>query len=167
MFNLSRASYEKEWGKNYEKPGCGTRILAFFIRLIPKIGPLRMLSLRMPTPETEQMFEASFNSAFQEFQRSLRNLKEKKIDLPNRNLDTGGAVARGTYFMLEGAYSRLLNQLYSSKFEHVTPPLRADIIEHFAGWSPGARIRRDKLDKTGVDWSQVTQQLQSLTDLPR
>src|SRR5215469_16741288 len=35
---LSRTQYEREWGKNYYRPGLGSRILAFIVRLIPKFG---------------------------------------------------------------------------------------------------------------------------------
>ncbi len=166
LLNLSRSSYEKEWGKDYKKPGCRIKILAFFIRLVPKVGPLRVLSLRTPTPETERMFEASFNAALQEYQRYLRSEKEGTLSLPNRNLDTGGVAAPGTYFMQEGAYALLLNQLFSQKFDQVSPLLRADILAHFNGLSNLSGIRRDKLDKTKVDWSNVTQQLQALRDSP-
>src|SRR5947207_13413303 len=39
LYHLSRAKYEKEWGKGYRRPGFGTRVLAFFLRIIPKVGP--------------------------------------------------------------------------------------------------------------------------------
>src|SRR5271165_3135900 len=55
-YNLSRASFEKEWGRKYEKPGFGARLLAFLFRIIPKIGPFRALAFRPLTPQTERMF---------------------------------------------------------------------------------------------------------------
>jgi hypothetical protein len=61
LYNLSRASYEKRWGADYRKPGPGEKLLAFLFRLIPKIGPLKILAFRTPTPETERLFEASFD----------------------------------------------------------------------------------------------------------
>lgn len=166
LYNLSRASYESEWGKDYQKPGCGTKILAFVIRLLPKIGPLRVLSLRTPTPEAEQMFQASFNAALQHYQDLLRSLREGKVSLPNRNLDTGGVTARGTYFMSDGAYARLLDQLVLQEFEQISPELRTDILAHFADAPSKSPIKRDRLDKTKVDWSRIPQQLQMLRDHP-
>ena len=44
MYNLSRAQYEKEWGKDYRKPGFYTKALGFVVRWIPKIGPLKALA---------------------------------------------------------------------------------------------------------------------------
>ena len=63
LYNLSRASYQKSWGKNYQPPTFCERFLAFLVRVLPKIGPLRVLELRTPTPEAERMFEASFNAS--------------------------------------------------------------------------------------------------------
>ena len=48
LYYLSRKNYEKEWGKGYRKPGCGTRILAFFLRLMPKVGPFSALAFKIP-----------------------------------------------------------------------------------------------------------------------
>jgi hypothetical protein len=39
LYHLSRGNYEKEWGKGYRRPGLGSRILAFLLRKIPKVGP--------------------------------------------------------------------------------------------------------------------------------
>jgi Zinc dependent phospholipase C len=38
LYRLSRSDYEKEWGKDYVKPGLGTRILSTLLRYMPKIG---------------------------------------------------------------------------------------------------------------------------------
>ena len=51
LYNLSRASYAKYWDGKYKEPGFGMRLLAFIVRWIPKVGPLRALSFRTPTPE--------------------------------------------------------------------------------------------------------------------
>src|SRR5271157_3626927 len=39
LYRLSRSEYEKEWGKDYAKPGFGTRILSTLLRYMPRIGP--------------------------------------------------------------------------------------------------------------------------------
>ena len=67
LYNLSRASYEKQWGKNYQRPTFGEKFLAFLYKLIPKFGPLRVLQFRTPTPQTEKMFEESFNATLDRY----------------------------------------------------------------------------------------------------
>ena len=69
LFNLSRSSYEKKWGRSYQQPTFGEEFLAFLARLVPKVGPLRVLELKTPTPETEKMFEASFNAALARYKK--------------------------------------------------------------------------------------------------
>jgi Zinc dependent phospholipase C len=50
LYRLSRSGYEKEWGKDYVKPGVGTRILSTLLRYFPKIGPFKGLALP-PQPQ--------------------------------------------------------------------------------------------------------------------
>ncbi len=45
LYRLSRTSYEKEWGKDYVKPGIGTRILSTLLRYMPRIGPVQRSGL--------------------------------------------------------------------------------------------------------------------------
>jgi hypothetical protein len=49
LYNLSRAEYEKQWGTGYRKPGFGTRVLALFLRIIPKVGPAKALAFKIPS----------------------------------------------------------------------------------------------------------------------
>ncbi len=162
LYNISQASYEKEWGKDYEKPGVGSKIIAFLLRPIPKVGPLRFMALNTPTPQTEQMFESSFNAALEDYKRSLQTLHSGDLILPNKNLDTSKVTIPGTSFMQDGAYAHLLHELASRKFKQVSPELRADILSYFSGRSHLSRIKRDKLDKSKVDWAKVPQELHAL-----
>src|SRR5215469_6845431 len=50
LYNISRAEYEKQWGTQYRTPGFGSRVLAIVVRVLPKVGPLRALAFKMPTP---------------------------------------------------------------------------------------------------------------------
>src|SRR5664279_4145440 len=75
-YNLSRASFEKEWGKDYRPPSTGEKSLALFIRLLPKIGPLKILTFRTPTPEAERLFEQSFNATIDRYRLLLSKAEE-------------------------------------------------------------------------------------------
>src|SRR6202023_449146 len=44
LYRLSRSEYERDWGKDYVKPGFGTRVLAGVFRYMPKIGPFKALA---------------------------------------------------------------------------------------------------------------------------
>ena len=96
LYHLSRASYEKNWKDKYQQPGFGTKVLAFFIPIVPKIGPFRTLSFRTPTPETEKMFEASFNETIVNYGKLLEQQKtEGRVQLLNDNFDTGSVTGPG------------------------------------------------------------------------
>src|ERR1700682_4574846 len=41
LYNIKRASYEKEWGPAYERPGFGARFFAFLLLIMPRIGPFK------------------------------------------------------------------------------------------------------------------------------
>src|SRR5947207_2501778 len=88
-YNLSRASYEKEWSGQYQKPGIGSRILAFIFKLLPKVGPLRTLSFKMPTPQGETMFMKSFNNTLAQVRSLAPAAGEGGVRLDNTNFDIG------------------------------------------------------------------------------
>ncbi len=45
LYNISRASYEKEWGTTYHRPGFRTRLIAWVMEVIPKSGPFKSLAI--------------------------------------------------------------------------------------------------------------------------
>src|SRR6204780_5875179 len=79
LYNLSRASYQKNWGNTYQAPTFQEKFLAFLTRIVPKIGALRVLQLRTPTPETERMFEASFNATLDRYRGHLSDLDAGRV----------------------------------------------------------------------------------------
>ena len=46
LYHISRSSYEKNWGRKYQKPGFKVELLAFFFRLVPKIGPFSVFRVQ-------------------------------------------------------------------------------------------------------------------------
>ncbi|HEY2231863.1 MAG TPA: zinc dependent phospholipase C family protein [Candidatus Angelobacter sp.] len=132
LYNLSRASYEKNWGKNYQKPTVFERFLAFLYRLLPKFGPLRVLQFRTPTPQTEHLFEASFNAAFDNYKALLAQTNSGAPNVPDKNLDTDRDIAPGTYFMNDNVHARLLEKLAQQNFMGVTPELRTSLLQFFS-----------------------------------
>jgi hypothetical protein len=51
-YYLSRADYQREWGKGYRKPGFGARLLAVILKVVPKVGPFKALDFKIPTQRT-------------------------------------------------------------------------------------------------------------------
>jgi len=130
LYNLRRSNFEKEWGKDYKKPSPGERFLAFLYLLMPKWGPLKVLQFRTPTPETERLFEASFNETLDRYSELLRDQRNGKVSLPNDNFDGGADTGPGKYKLNDTAHAELLDRLADQKFAHVTAAL-ASQLEHF------------------------------------
>ena len=157
LFNLSRANYEREWGKDYRKPSPGERFLAFLYKLIPKFGPLKILQFRTPTPQSEQMFEASFNATLDHYRELLTNLRENQLDLPNNNFDVGDHTSPGKYRLNDEAHAELLDKLAENKFAGATSEVRAELLHFFA--EPDAPYATKRNAKA---WTKVQTQLQQL-----
>jgi Zinc dependent phospholipase C len=157
LYNMSRASYRKSWGKNYEAPGTGTRVLAFMIRIVPKVGPLKALSLRMPTAQTEAMFMDSFNKALDQYQHLLEDQRAGHLDLRNRNFDTGAPTKPGAYFMADRAYARLVDDLAKDHFKILSFDVKSDILAYYK--DPSAPIITKKDTKA---WGKLNLELDQL-----
>jgi len=157
LYNLSRSSYESNWGKEYQRPSFWDRFLAFLYQLLPKVGPLRVLQLRTPTPETERMFQASFNTTMDRYRDLLKEEGEGRLKLPNNNFDVGEFTGPGKYFMNDDAHAELLGTLAAQDFADMSPDLRAELLDFFADPNtPYATKRKPK------EWSKVEAELQRL-----
>ena len=157
LYNLSRASYEKNWGKDYRGPTVGDKILAFLFRLIPKIGPLKALALRAPTPQTEQMFERSFNATLVHYREFLSAYDQGKLELVNDNFDVGAVTVPGQYRLADNAYAALLDRLSRENFAGMSAELRSDLLQFYR--DPAAPYATKKNRKS---WERVQDEIQRL-----
>lgn len=132
VFTLSRQQYEAQYGTHYKKPGLVARVLAFFYRLLPKIGPLRPLSFRAPTPEAEKLFVESLKDTRDRYRTSLTAVGAGRLDLRNTDFDTGRPSGHGEYELADETYAELLDRLADRKFEDVPPGLRRNILAFYA-----------------------------------
>ncbi len=160
LYNISRASYEKRWGKRYRQPSSGEKFLAFLFKLVPKVGPLKALALRTPTPETERLFEASFNVSVGHYRRLLREVGEGHLVLTNDNFDVGEVTPPGKYSKADMTYAALLDRLAQSRFSTVPPQLETDILQYFSDPTAPYAVR-----KNPKEWARVQQELATLRQM--
>jgi hypothetical protein len=97
VLRLPRAAYEHEFGSDYQKPRGIMRLLGVLYKLVPKIGPLRPLAFKVPTPEAERLFLESLDRTRARFRETLIALRGGPLHLANLNLDTGKLAAPGEY----------------------------------------------------------------------
>lgn len=157
LYRLSRADYEKTWGKNYQRPGFGVRLLAVFLRVVPKVGPLKALDFNVPTPKTENLYFASINLTVDKYRALLNNAQSRSIKLPNDDLDSGKATAAGEYTLADDTYAKLLSQLADKKFDATTTALQKNILGFYSDTSAPIDTKRDP-----GKWQKVQDNLEAL-----
>lgn len=159
LYNLSRSSYEKEWGTAYHRPGFRTRLVTWVLRIIPKVGPFKSLAFRAPTPEVEKMFMASFNATVDNYRTLLANVSAGRLEIANENFDVGQPPAAGKYLGADQAYDQLLGKLADRKYAGVTPALRANVLTYYQDRkAPPAPSSK----KTSAEWTKLQGQLDQL-----
>ncbi len=162
LYNLKRANYEKEWGKDYVKPKFSDKVLAFIYKILPKIGPLKVLQFKTPTPETERMFEASFNQTLDQYRKSLNEERESgKPALMNGNFDLGEVSGPGKYRLSDTTHAKLLDRLADQKFAGMMPEIRAELLDYFSASDTPFAMKKDK-----KLWAKVQTELEELKRAP-
>src|SRR5579862_8070614 len=121
LYRLSRSEYEKDWGKDYEKPGFGTRVLSTLLRYMPRIGPFKALAFNNPTPQTEDLYFKSINTTVDQYRVFLEAVRTDTVALPNCDLDSGSLTKAAEYTLTDETYAKLLGQLSERKFDQTSP----------------------------------------------
>jgi hypothetical protein len=139
-YKMKRANYNKEFGKERDKPGVLSHLLAALIKILPKIGPLAPLKFKAPSPEVENLYIRSFDSVQAHFSSALRALPAHKPLLVNRNLDTGTDTKPGEYRLADQTYGGLLLKLSETYLHWENAELKQNIIHYF---SNGAALTKE------------------------
>jgi hypothetical protein len=160
LYRLSRSAYEKEWGKDYTKPGIGTRILSTLLRFMPRIGPFKGLGFKNPTPQTEDLYFKSINLTVDQYRALLHAVGAGSVLLPNCDLDSGQVTKAAEYSLADDTYAKLLGQLSSRKFDGTTPALRTNILDFYSDVSVPIDTKKDP-----NEWTKVLAELDQLKAL--
>jgi Zinc dependent phospholipase C len=162
LYHLSRAGYERQWSRDYRKPGFGARLLAFLLRIVPKVGPFSALAIRTPTPETERMFMASFNDALADYDHLLQAERaDGTVELLNDNFDTGTVTEPGQYPLADQTYGQLLDRLARNQFKDVSPEIRRAVLDYYgSAESKNMAIRKNK-----KEWAKEMAEVEELKAL--
>src|SRR5947208_9017311 len=164
LYRLSRSDYEKEWGKDYGKPGLGTRILSTLLRYMPKIGPFKGLAFNNPTPQTEDLYFKSINSTIEQYRAFLEQVRNNNLVLANCDLDSGQATKAAEYSLTDESYAKLLAELSERKFNRTSPELRDNILQLYSDLSVPIETEKDVVRWQGALTS--LDQLQLFTRAP-
>ncbi len=160
---VSRTNYDRHWSGTFKGPGIRAHLLAVLVFIVPKVGPLSDLAIKIPKTETEERYLTSVNHAvdiYRDLLTRLRNGTGTPLSLANLDLDTGEISKPGTYPLTDKTYARLLDRLTSRPERTIPPRLKQNVIAYYS--DPDAPITTKKDKKA---WNRVTAELQQLNEM--
>ncbi len=157
LYNLKRSEYEKEWGRKYQRPGFGAKLLAAIFKIVPKVGPFRTIAIKMPYPNTETRYLKSVNDTLDEYKKYVSDLKRGQLKLENKDFDTGKQTRPGEYRLTDETYAKLLDKLAKARFSAAGDDLKKDILAFYQDPNaPNAtRKHRDQWNRTLLELEQL------------
>lgn len=161
LYNLSRSSYEKNWGATYQRPGVRSRILAAFFHIVPRAGPFKALAFKRLTPEIEKLYMAGFNASIDRYRELLADVGGGRLNLPNDNFDVGEATRASKYTLTDVAYATLLHKL-EGHYVDLPQDLRSDILAFYQDLSLPIATKAHE-----SDWARLQEELSHLEAINR
>ena len=159
---IARTEFQTVWNQYRRKPGVETHLIAALIRILPKVGVLSDLAIKIPTQSTQQLYVTSVNRSVELYGNLLKQLGDgTSVFIPDRDLDTGEKTKPGAYALTDRTYADLLHRLTSGRQRHVGPGLKQDILDFYS--DPNAPIATKK--NKGA-WARVLKDLAALRAMP-
>jgi hypothetical protein len=162
--HIARADFQPVWNRYRHKPGIRTHLLAVFIVVVPKIGALSDLAIKIPTQDTQDLYVKSMNRSIEMYAGLLMQLAAAPNltqPIPNLDLDTGEKSRPGAYALTDKTYARLLHHITTDPQRSIASDLKQDILDFYS--DSNAPIATKKHGKT---WAQVVNDLGVLKKMP-
>jgi hypothetical protein len=146
IYTMHRKKYYHDFASKDERPPFFGNVLSLFIRIAPKIGPLRVLKFKAPGAVAEKLFIQSFDTTIAFYTSDITRLRSGPIVLSYIDFDTGLNTTPGEYKLDDKAYAQLLKKLFNSQFDSVTLSLQQNILSFFSGYKPVINSKREKIE---------------------
>ncbi|HEX4577710.1 MAG TPA: zinc dependent phospholipase C family protein [Edaphobacter sp.] len=155
--DLLQASADNNWEAYRKNPGFRSHLYAGFIFILPKFGTLKMLAIKGPNQQTEDLYIKSVNRSIKALRFVLTHYDRIEYYIPNRDLDTGQVVKPGSYPLADKTYAKLLDIITQHPEKVVPNQLKHDLIAYYA--DPQAPIITKKDPEK---WAKVQENLKTL-----
>lgn len=158
---LMRADYERHW-KSGSAPGFGSHVLAIVVKILPKIGVISLLAIKIPESRTEGFYIESVDRTVDTYTKWLTQLRaspQADLSLENLDLDTGKPVKTGTYRLTDETYAQLLHKLAGRPGRPIPAALRQNILDFYADPDAPNYVRKD-----AREWERVESDLAILKE---
>ena len=149
-YKMHNKQYDKEFGAAYKHPGFFPSVISFFIRVLPKVGPLRPLKFRTPTALAEKYFVQSFDSITLHYSAGLKRLNSG-INFKDFDFDTGKPTALCEYSIADNTYDAWLMQLKNAKFKNISLNMKQNIVGFYHWQEASNNIQYTKKCKVVYD----------------
>jgi hypothetical protein len=157
VYKMKKSNYYGEFGKRREKPGIFSALFSLFIRIAPKVGPLRALKFRAPGPVAEKLYMGSFDTVMVRYGKELNICRSGNDDLANINFDTGNPTTPGEYQLADKNYDLLVVDLEKNNFKLLNDGLKHNILDYYTHRTEPAGSK-----KTMRAWAKTTEALRQL-----
>jgi len=132
-YKMSRRMYNKEFSGKRNKPDFKARVAAFFVKILPKVGPLKNLKFVYPGAEGEKRFTHVFDTIIQKYAIASKQWDMQTLTLNDINLDTGYPLVYGKYHLADDTYCKLVLNLQQEDFTCLTQVLQEHLVKYFEG----------------------------------
>ena len=183
---LKDVAVRNHWDDYRKKPGIGTYCLAGLLYILPKVGPIKFVSIKGPDGHTEVQYVKSVVRSTDALNRALQRFtpppatvamaqhaaaadtpsqspapRDAGHPLANRDLDTGNTVQPAGYPLTDLTYAQLLHRLAATPTEPVPPVVKQEILAYFHDPNlPYANKQKPER------WAEVQQDLRTLAGMP-
>jgi hypothetical protein len=121
------------------------------------VGPFKAVNFKIPTKQTEDMYIKSVDATVENYALLLHQANDSKLDLPNRDCDTGRETRAGEYALTDKTYADLVDDLASKTSDPLNPALRDDLLHFYS--DPNAPVATRKDAKA---WQKLQDELEKL-----
>jgi len=157
-YRMNRMNYNKEFGRNRDKPRLFSFLFAGLIKILPKIGPLKPLKFKAPSAEVEKLYVGSFDTVEAHYSKTLERLHSQNISLADKDFDTGKDSKPGEYKLTDQTYCDWLIALKKNNFQSVNNSVKQNITDFL---NNGVALSEQKEDKK-EDAAKALDELKSL-----
>jgi hypothetical protein len=140
---IAALSASDNWSRYRQSAGVSTHLMAGLIFILPRIGPLSDLSVRGPTPATEQHYIDSLVLTADTLRKMLAHATASD-GLVNQDLDTGLPIRPGSYRLADRTYAQLLHAVTRTPETPLPFNLKRDLLAYFADPDAAIYIKRDQ-----------------------
>lgn len=158
-YRMHRSQFRNEFGKDYKSPGFFPTVFSFIVHVLPKAGPLRALKFRTPTPQTERNYIESFDTSLGHYGKDLKQLQTRKLNLSDKDFDTGHPTEPGEYPLADKAYAQLVLELKKDDFKNMNATVRQSILNFYSNRNAKIETKKDQ-----KEWDKVNDALKQMRE---